>query len=39
RYRLRRLAEYTGRSLDDPRWIAELGLAYQIELADEVNAV
>ena len=31
RYRLRRLAEYTGHTLDDPRWVAELGLAYQID--------
>jgi len=31
RYRLRRLAEYTGHTLDDPHWIAELALAYQID--------
>ncbi|MBB5874401.1 hypothetical protein F4553_007835 [Allocatelliglobosispora scoriae] len=30
RYRLRRLEEYTGRSLADPRWVAELSLAYHV---------
>lgn len=31
RYRLRRLEERTGRSLSDPRWVAELSLAYEID--------
>jgi hypothetical protein len=31
RYRLRRLEERTGRSMSDPRWIAELTLAYEID--------
>jgi hypothetical protein len=39
RYRLRRLAEYTGRSLDDPDWIAELVLAYRVELTDASSPV
>lgn len=32
RYRLRRLEERTGRTLSDPRRLAELSLAYEIEL-------
>jgi hypothetical protein len=31
RHRLRRLEEHTGRSLTDPRWIAELSLAFEID--------
>lgn len=31
RYRLKRLEERTGRSLSDPRWVAELSLAYEID--------
>jgi PucR C-terminal helix-turn-helix domain len=39
RYRLRRLAEYTGHTLDDPHWIAELALAYQIDLHSDTSQV
>jgi hypothetical protein len=39
RYRLRRLAEHTGHTLDDPRWIAELALAYQIDLHSDTGQV
>ena len=39
RYRLRRLAEYTGHTLDDPHWIAELALAYQIDLHSDTGQV
>jgi hypothetical protein len=31
RHRLRRLEEHTGRSLADPRWVAELSLAFEID--------
>ena len=31
RHRLRKLEQYTGRSLDDPRWVAELSLAYEVD--------
>jgi hypothetical protein len=31
RHRLRRLEEHTGRSLTDPRWIAELSLAFETD--------
>jgi DNA-binding PucR family transcriptional regulator len=31
RHRLRRLEDRTGRSLTDPRWIAELSLAFEID--------
>jgi hypothetical protein len=31
RHRLRRLEACTGRSLDEPRWVAELGLAFEID--------
>lgn len=34
RYRLRRLEERTGRTLSDPRRLAELSLAYEIELRE-----
>ncbi|MFF7756097.1 PucR family transcriptional regulator [Streptomyces sp. NPDC007971] len=30
RHRLRRLEARTGRSLSDPRWVVELGLAYEV---------
>jgi DNA-binding PucR family transcriptional regulator len=33
RYRLRRLEERTGRSLSNPRSVAELSLAYEIDCA------
>ena len=31
RHRLRKLEERTGRSLNDPRWIAEVSLAFEID--------
>ncbi|GAA2051899.1 hypothetical protein GCM10009839_68920 [Catenulispora yoronensis] len=37
RYRLRRLEERTGRTLSDPRRLAELSLAYEIELGSGAN--
>jgi hypothetical protein len=37
RYRLRRLAEYTGHTLDDPHWVAELALAYHIDQHDDAS--
>lgn len=38
RYRLRRLEERTGRSLSNPRAVAELSLAYEIDCAMVADA-
>jgi DNA-binding PucR family transcriptional regulator len=38
RHRMRRLEQLTGRSLSDPRGIAELSLAFEIDRRDEPSS-